>query len=392
MFRGLNSQQKKVGLVAFVVFGLLASSFLIYRCWTYIQRKPLQNEIQIRQPISLLAAHMTQRYPQLVMGSHQLFQWDAANQRIILSRPFQSLLCLLVELGTLESTKIDSLEDLNAQLQKPQGQGGLLRKPELERWHITDHLLWRQKRPELERLLVQLGLMRPQTLPHPVSVKHCLIFGAWAERVEARIRATLDLLLSNQLQTERVFLLGSKRKLVPEERLFLENKINHLANEEQKKYWQAIFAQEDQAIEANACLFLWESLVPAHVQKALKVIAIQSTQIGFSYREKEGNRTTCEVTAEDWTSYYTDQEPQTIFALAELPYVRLVDQLRTSVLTDAKRATVDLMNHRIANTTFYFAHPQPKQEPLIGVILDEIARNVYRTVDLLRYLDKLQAQ
>lgn len=394
MFRGLNSQQKKVGLVAFVIFGLLASSFLIYRCWTYAQRKPIQNEIQIKQPISPLAAKMTQLNPKLVMGSHQLFQWDATNQRIILSRPFQSLLRLLVELGTLESTKIDCLEDLNAQLQKPQGQGGLLRKPESERWHITDHPLWKQKRLELERLLGQLGFVGSQSLPHPVSVKHCIIFGARAERVETRIQETLNLLLSGHLQTERVFLLGSKRKLVSEERLFLKSKIDQLANEEQKKYWLSVFAQEDQAIEANACLFLWEFLVPTHMQEALrgKVISIQSTQIGFSYREKEGHRTTCEVTAEDWISYYTDQEPQTIFALAEQPYVRLVDQLRTSVLTNAKRAKVDLMHHRLANTTFYFVLPQPRQEPLIGVVLDEIARNVYRTVDLLRHLDKLSTQ
>lgn len=418
----ISYKQKKVVLVAFAIFGMLASCVLTYRyCfWTRGQpfwgNAPLEpikhlvqpespfpnpihiqlvmadpDDIHIKQAISPVAAKMTHLCPELVLGSHHLFQWDPANELILLSPPFRSLLKLLAELGTLESTKIDSLNDLNALLQKPQGEGGLLRKPTSERWNISDHPLWLQKRADLHSLLNQLGFVHPQSVSFPLSIKHCIIFGARVERIEARMQETIRLLLKGDLKAENIFLLGSKRKLIPEERLLLENKIKVLVNEEQKAYWHTVFAEEEQATEANACVFLWECLSPPHLQKELvgKVIPIQSTQIGFSYRENEGHRTTCEVTAADWLSYYADDERQTIFAFAEQPFLRLGDQLRSSVLTNAKQASVDLMNHRIANTIFYFANPQPREEPLVGVVLDEIARNVYRTVDLLRYLEKL---
>ena len=89
-------------------------------------------------------------------------------------------------------------------------------------------------------------------------------------------------------------------------------------------------------------------------------------------------------------TYYKADKPQTIFALAEQPYGRLLDQLRFTVLSKGKKASLDELSTRIKNTTFYFVCPSADTKPLISVILDEIGRNVYRTTETLKYLENLE--
>jgi hypothetical protein len=423
--QSLHSQQKKISVVALGLFSLIVCSILAYHYYclrskdvkgtftpkqnehTNLQNEkslqgifnPREEDIKLKtkwnmcHSISSTASIAISQCPKLVIGKYDLFQWDEIKQQIKLSHPFQSLLQMLFELGILETTDISSLDDLNTLLQKPQGQGGLLRKPGSERWEMSDHHLWQKKGADLEFLLAQLGFMQPQNLSsHPLLVKHCLIFGARVERMETRIQETLQFISSGDVKPEKIFLLGSKRKLIPEERVFLEGKLAAFGDE-QKAYWQGVLTGAEDATEANAFVLLWESLLSDdELKKNLedKVIFMHSSRLGFSYREREGHRTTTDVTTDDWTAYYQDGEPQTIFALVEQPYGRLLDQLRASVLTNGKQAALDLVLQRIANTTFYFVQSQPKQTPLMSVVCDEIARHVYRTVDVLRYLEQIQ--
>ena len=88
-------------------------------------------------------------------------------------------------------------------------------------------------------------------------------------------------------------------------------------------------------------------------------------------------------------SFYNTKEPQAIFAITEQPYIPLTDQLKFTVLSKGKKANIEELVERIKNTTFYFASPTPSSSPLISVVLDEISRNVYRTVDTLKYLESL---
>lgn len=427
----ISLQQKKVALIALSTFGLVIGGILISRHCFYSNlyasqekfldkqnnfvESPLlgrqmsndfpkeegvdfslvsKNKVQICQSLSPAAAQAMSLCPELIIGNHHLFQWNELKKEISLSSPFQDLLQLLVELETLETKDIHTLSDLNNVLQKPQGEGGLLRKPKFERWEMTDHPIWKQRKAVLEHLFTQLGFIQShQLVKTPILVKHCIIFGARAERIETRIKETLQFFLKGDVQAEHIFILGSKRKLIPEERLFLSKKIESFHQEKQKIYWQEILANEEYATEANACALLWEYLLPKDLKEKLegKVVFVQSTRLGSSYQEQAGNRTTTDITTDDWNSYYQDGEKQAIFALAEQPYGRLLDQLRASVLTKAKRATLDLVMQRIALTTFYFVQPQLKKDSLaIGIVLDEIARNVYRTIDILRYFEQVQ--
>lgn len=56
----------------------------------------------------------------------------------------------------------------------------------------------------------------------------------------------------------------------------------------------------------------------------------------------------------------------------------------------AKKADKDEFIQRIQKTSFHFASLKPESSPLISVVLDEIARNVYRTTETLKYLESLK--
>lgn len=345
-------------------------------------------EIQVAYQLSPTSSKIMKLCPRLVLGESNLFNYDS--NQIVISQPFQNLLKLLVELNELDKRALTAktINELNAFLQQPQGEaGGLLRKVGTERWDLADNPTKVKYRQTFEQLLQQLGFYFPKTIDFQMTVDHCIIFGATAERMEKRISETLHYLKNNLTVNGHIFLLGSNRKLTPEEMQFIKSKIGKL-NEVEKSYWSEVFNNPEQSNEANAFVFLWKVSAPKDLQD--KLIGMNSTMIGASFKEKVGYRVSTDVTTDDWQTYLKEKEPQAIFALAEQPYIRLLDQLRVSVLTKGKKANLEELVDRIARTTFYFASPAPNSYPLMSIVFDEIARNVYRVTDTLKYLESLK--
>jgi len=349
-------------------------------------------KIKINQLISSLAARtIIGLSPELVLGTHRLFKWDAIKNQITLSEPFQNLLQLLTELKTLETTEIRTLAELNALLQKKQGQGGLMRAA--ERPDVVNLPGWDDERDRLQTFFAELGFVErvQPSSSFPSSIPHCIVFGALVPRMELRIQETVECFSKENVVPEKIFFLGSTRALNPEEHSLLADKIEGFTDETRKRYWKEVLADPSQAIEANAFVLLWESFLQNHLKEGIKgeVIFARSTRLGSSYPDQEGDRATTDVTTDDWAvSYYKEGEMETILALAEQPFGRLLDQLRASVLTNGKQASLDRITQRIARTTFYFLQPKPKQAPLTAIVLDEIARHVYRSLNILHDLEK----
>lgn len=328
-----------------------------------------------------------------ILGESNLFNYDSSNKAIVLSPSFENLLKLLVDLKVLNSKALTaaSLPELNAIFQQEQTEmGGLLRKPGTERWDLEDQPSLIENRHAIVQLLQQLGFVSPKAFDCEICVNHCIIFGALVERMETRIIETLNCLNNGLKVAGHIFLLGSNRKLIAKEIDDLKSKLETVEGA-QKDYWNEVFNDPDQLTEANAFTFLWEYLLPKdrRIDLGEKLIGIKSTRMGYSYHERSGHRATTEVTIDDWMSYYDIREPQAIFALAEQPYIRLPDQLRMSVISKGKNANLQELIDRINQTTFYFPSPNPSAPPLISVIFDEIARNVYRVKDSLEYLNRL---
>jgi len=342
---------------------------------------------------SLAAQQIMQLRPELILGESNLFKYDVVNQNIELSQPFQNLLRLLVELHELDHRvlSVKTLQELNGILQQPQGfHGGLLRKDGTERWHLVDNSVKGKHRRTLELFFQQLGFYFPKNIDFPMTVDHCIIFGGRLERMEKRIFETLNYLENNLSVTGHIFLLGSNRNLIVEEKNLLKKKIEKHETS-RRSYWTEIFNDPKRSTEGNAFEFLWECIVPQETQNLLKekLITINSTKIGNSYQDHYGIRVTTERTVEDWISFYKTELPQSIFSIAEQPYSRLADQLQFTVLSNGKKAKREEIIKRIQNTTFYFACPAPNSYPLVSVVLDEIARNVYRVTESLKYLEQL---
>lgn len=332
--------------------------------------------------------------PKLILGSSFLFDYNHDNKVITLSDAFKDLLKLLVALKELDPKILEAsnLFELNEILQKPQGPGGgMLRKEGTERWHMNDATVLVENYAILENLFEKLGFSNPREITSPLTVRHCILFGARAERMEKRINETVRYLNANLSVTDHLFLLGSKRKLIPEELKFLQEKLNKLEDPSEKIFWTETFENPAESHEANAYMFLWKYLVPKNLQIQYngKLVGIHATRIGSSYNVDQGHRPTTEITSEDWTTYYVESQFQTIFALVEQPYVRLSDQLRMTVLTDKEKAPWNALIERINRTVFYFVMPATSTRCLKCVVFDEIGRHVYRTVKTLKYLDTL---
>jgi hypothetical protein len=350
-------------------------------------------EFAVQQTLSGAALKLCQLSPEVVIGRSTLFVWSAEKHTVTLSDPFKSLLRLLTELETLkpkpDCKNLDVLEnfsDLNNVLQQTQGDGGLMRKPGTERWEITNSPSWTGKEQSIESLLKQLGFIEPQPLSEQVNVNHSMVFGAHVKRMIIRVDATLKSMIEGGVCAETVFLLGSKRPLQPDEIDEIKNLLNGIENLQIKLHWENVFSKDGYYTEGNALHFLWDSRASDELRK--KMIPICSTVHGASYNTVEGHRPTTEVTVDDWLPYYKNGEKQSIFAVVEQPFIRLQDTLMEKVITDAKRATTEVMTQRVSNTTFHFSNIVPPQQPLIGAQLDEIARNVYRTQALIKDLEK----
>lgn len=352
------------------------------------QKQNLKHEIS-----SYVIGDIFRRDPKILLGESNLFIYDSKSHAVVLAPLFQGFLELLVLLDLLDDKALTatSLHDLNSILQQPQGfRGGLLRKEGTERWHLEDNSTLQKHNQILTALMQQMGFVNAKSIDAEMIVDHCIIFGARTERMERRIVDTLAYLKKNLKVHGHVFLLGSNRKLVHEEIEHLKDKIEKLEASE-KTYWSGVFKEPELSTEANAFMCLWRCIVPQDIRLLLvdKVIGIKSTRIGASHNEESGQRVTTEITIEDWMAFYQPGSPQAVFALAEQPYIRLLDQLRFTALTMGKKATADELVERIKNTTFYFVYPKPLSAPLLSVVLDEIGRNVYRTVDALKYFEGL---
>lgn len=351
---------------------------------------------ELEQRASPSTAMIMDQYPQLLFGDVLLFEYDSERGVISLSPASYDLLKLLVNINELNPAvlKTSSLHELNRLLQQPQGDnGGLVRKPGTERWHLQDSANLKHHHDDLYRLFERLGLMSPKAIDYPVSADHCIIFSALVQRMEKRIEETVSYLKQYVEVKEHLYLLGSTRPLLDQEISFLQSRIELLSDDRQE-YWKGVFANKETAIESQALECLWECLAPKDIQEGLKnkLVVITSTRVGYSYRQYEGHRPTTESTTEDWTSFYHEGKPQTIFAVIEAPYIRMTNQLRASVLTDSRKATKEVLLNRIAHTRFYFAYPFLGTTPLLSLVLDEIGRNVYHIVDMLDYLESLESK
>lgn len=343
----------------------------------------------LEQKLSTFVEQLFQLEPHLIMGESKLFQYDGQKHSLFLSPAFKNLLLLLVELNQLDpqALRVKSLAELNAILQKPQGfNGGLMRNAGIERWQLEDSLCLKKYQDLFHHLFKELGFLTPTSCPSSLKAHHCLIFGASVERMEKRIFETIKYLKNNLEVSGQIFLLGSERRLTSEEIRKLQDHLQRL-DKEQKTFWEQVFEIENEATEANAFAFLWNYTAPVELQNKYKdkLVLIKSNRIGPSYQGNQGHRATLEVTITDWLAYYNNQVPQTIFAVVEFPYLRLLDQLRFIVLTNDQKASLEEFIQRFKNTNFNFIIVPTNTTPAISLILDEIGRNVYKLNQSLNY-------
>jgi hypothetical protein len=333
-------------------------------------------------------------FPEMIIGSTGLFTYDTSQALVQASPSFCELLQFLATNKVLdpEILNVDSLTGLNQILQQPQGhEGGFLRKKTSERWHLNDDLFKESDRQTLDLLLEDLGFTSMKEVGAIENVSTCVVFGARVERTSFRIQQTIREINKGLKIEGNIYLLGSNRKLVEEELLYINDVLEQLDGDK-KSYWSELFANDSFATEANAFIFLWSTQVPEDAQAIYsdKVVAINSTRIGSSYEKNQGCRVTTEVTIDDMMQHLSNEEKQSIFAVSELPYVRLCDQLRFKVLTNNKASLLYELTEKITDTTFYFVHPEASETPLNSVILDEIARNVFHIVNTIGYIETLK--
>lgn len=263
---------------------------------------------------------------EFVVGSSSLF--EIQNKRIVVSETFEALL------GVLHSAELidDSYRsDLNGALQK-----GVLRAG--ERWHAQQEDRVRKVKPITDKVLDyvdKLGFVTPRALEGLVQVDEVVVFGARVERMRLRIQQTLELEKKGLLSYKQAALLGSSRPLTDEER--------------------ALFPENPPEDEAEAMVRIWKEESSQHAT------VIRSTEVGVSYEETKGWRPTTQSTLNDWVVNCT---AESVFAVVELPYLRLADQLRWTLFKNGKEVKV------------LSAHPESStNDPLI--YLDEVARHVY---------------
>lgn len=325
--------------------------------------------------------------PQILFGSGNLFNFDRSRHAIVLSKPFQELLNLLVEIKALnpKALSVKSINELNAILQED-----LKRPDNLERFNLVDSETEKSNRKKIDLILEKLGFVDASPFTEKKSVDQVLIFGALVQRMVFRIEETLQHLEKNIKVTGKIFLLGSSRKLTLEELAFINNKISTLSDQKMVE-WSSVFNDPSKQTEANAFLFLWELLVPSSLRDDYdeKIVAINATSIGPSYKGCEGIRPTTQSTLDEWISFSENRggTPESVFAVLEQPYLRISDQARNTLWL--RKMEVDEIIKAIVKTTFIFAHPKSHTPPLIKVQLDEIARNVYNTAKTLESLNRL---
>lgn len=350
-------------------------------------------ENRLEHPLSPVAEELITLSPELLLGRLNLFEYNKTKHALVITSAFQELLKFLVQIHELHPRilKTSSLFELNELLQQPQDfEGGLLRKAGKERWELKDSPITKKFQERLTTFFQKNGLFTPKSVKLPTSVDSCILFGSYYERMERRVRETL-LYLENGLQVNgSIFLLGSIRPLTIDELETIKTKITSLS-EPQKTTWKTLFNDPVNQTEAKAFLFIWQTLASPEIQKNMndKLVSIQSSK-NLSSSKQPTARPTTRSTVEDWLDHYQPERPQSIFALVEPPFTRLLDQFQSTVLTNGLKASRQTLLERINNTHFFYAVPETNEHILIRISFDEIARNVHRTVETLHYLESLQ--
>jgi hypothetical protein len=320
---------------------------------------------------------------EVFLGQSKLIEINGDSQSLELSEKFKSLLSVLVSIGEVDPKvkQAKNIYELNTLLQ--QEHGGLLRKPGTERWDTTGSQALKSHQSQIDMLLIELGFGIPKQVHLKKSCNHCIIFGARMERVAFRIQETMANVSSTIDILENMYILGSNRVLEKDEIIYLK-KFTPLFSKESQQAWNKIL--NDTPTEANGCILLWEALVSEQERNTFKdrVICINTTKNGYSYHENSGHRPTTESTIVDWMSMCNFNQPLTIFALSEQPYLRLCDQLKYKVY---KSIYNTLPSNGQISPSFVFAHPLPPNRTPIHITLDEIARNVYQISKAIEFLD-----
>ena len=318
--------------------------------------------------------------PKIILGSSGLFEYDPLNHTIKLSSCTIKLFERLAKLKAISSEVLNAhcLKDLNLALQVPFGDGGLIRKSGVERWHLKDSPALIKHRSEILHLINQIGFNHIHTLKDHHLVNHCIIFGGTAARIKKRILETLSYLKTQVSVSDKIFLLGSNRKLTQNE---LEHINKYLSkwDDPQKNEWVEKFSHLNEQTEANSLVFLWKFLTPIDLQHQYndQITLLNSTRYGASYDNTKGHRATTITTIEDLLSYIDKEAKQSFFAVCEQPYTRVFDQLMFTILTNKRTLTNDQIIKKYQNTDFLFVTTKRNPDILILTILDEIARNVY---------------
>lgn len=362
--------------------------FVWQEAWPSSSSNSHTPEIAASEAVSSTVAKVLNLKPELILGETHLFNYNAYQEKIELSSPFKKLLQFLENIQEVDSQVLEaqSLHALNAILQKQQDSGGLLRKSGVERWYLEDSESQKKYYEEFNSLLKELDFYTPKDIESPIAVDQCIVFGGYVKHMKTRIEKTLHYLKNGSLQViGQIFLLGCSRSLKLDEIDYLEQE--WLSQEKFKNYWNEIFDSDEKFTESNAFIFLWKCILPPEIQSALedKLIEINSERIGHSYGKNEGYRVTTEVTVEDWMRFFIEKRPRTIFAVAEQPYGRLLDQLRLTILKKAEGSLEGRID-QIAQITFYVASPVTDSSIPVSLMLDEIGRNLYRVVETLDYL------
>lgn len=384
-------------------------------------------------PLTPTSEKIMEKCPELILGSSKLLEYDSKGKTIRLTADFMKLLSLLCDVNLMGKEKVvdpkvlevGSLEELDVILQKKQGEEGLMRGP-IERWQMSDSEEQKKISKDFDELFKKLGFVARLPLDDLISVDFGVCFGARVERMQLRLNETVTLLKKNLLVKDKLFLLGSTRFLEIDEFENLKKIYQNVNNQKVKKHWEKIFKideaeyekfkktynkEANQQIdekkmtedwkkianvnvftEANAYLCLWECLVPEDVQLVYKerLICIKATEVGATFEDK-GYRPTTESSLSEWLTFIAESENKSpsFFALAELPYIRLLDGLRKVALTKDSKANLQELIGRIAHMKFTFGVIQPQSTNKISIVLDEFARNIRVTKDVLKYIEML---
>lgn len=330
------------------------------KIFAMIPPAPIVHECCIPYPTALIQPALHQS------GSPDWFVYQEGEVRA--STSFQAFLQLLARAGVINTDAPipTRLQEISTLLNDPIR--GLQREPGKERWEITEKSAMANARDALLGALSSLGMLEGERPSQKITVDHCLILGARVERMHLRLNETMELHDKNLLAFNSLFLLGSNRKLIAEETRYLE-----------ESGCLRFCDGETVHTESDALNCLWEACLASRLDRQLlkkKMSLITATATGTSYNGQAGWRPTVQSTLDLWHERFQKDAAESVFALAEKPYARLIDQLVWTIWTDNRTADAYKLRENIARFRIFACFPAATTTNL-AVLLDEVARQVY---------------